>query len=63
MTSPEIRIIDIGGTPYISAADAAHTSGFSARYITRLAASGRIPARRLGRSWFVALSALRSLTS
>jgi len=57
MTAPQI--IDIGGTLYISAADAARMSGYSHHRIARLARSDRIPAQRLGRNWYVALSFVR----
>lgn len=57
------QIIDIGGTPYISATDAARMSGLSRRHITRLARAGTLPARRLGHKWFVALAASRTFTS
>ena len=62
MARPEIQILSIGGTPYITAADAARTSGLSSAHITRLARAGKFPAQRLGRNWFIALSALRTLT-
>lgn len=56
------QIIDIGGTAYISTADAARMSGYSHHRIGRLARLGHIPSRRIGRNWFIALGALRSLT-
>jgi len=56
------QIIDIGGTAYISTADAARMSGYSHRHITRLARAGTLPATRLGHCWLVPLTAMRSLT-
>jgi len=57
MAAPQI--INIGGTAYVSASDAARMSGFSQTRITRLARNGGITSHRLGRNWFVALAALR----
>ena len=54
MAAPQI--INIGGTAYISASDAARMIGLSQSYITRLARTGRIPAHRLRRNWYIALS-------
>lgn len=54
------QIIDIGGTAYVSASDAAAMSSRSKTSITRLARAGRLPSHRLGRNWFIALAALRS---
>jgi hypothetical protein len=60
MAAPQI--INIGGTAYVSASDAARMSGFSQTYITRLARNERLASHRLGRNWFIALAALRTLT-
>jgi excisionase family DNA binding protein len=47
------------GKLYVSAHQAARTVGVTGDYIARLAKAGRIPARRLGRSWFVDREAVR----
>lgn len=57
MAAPQI--INIGGTAYVSASDAARMSGLSQTYITRLARKQQLTSHRLGRNWFVALAALR----
>lgn len=60
MAAPQI--IDIGGTAYVSASDAARMSSLSQRRITHLARTGTLPALRLGRNWFIPMGALRPLT-
>lgn len=58
-----ITRVDIGGTLYIPASDAARTTGLSREYITRLARAGKLPARRLGRNWLISLASLRTLAA
>jgi excisionase family DNA binding protein len=45
--------IEVDGAPYVSTAEAAAERGVTASYIGRLAKSGRVPALRMGRNWFV----------
>ena len=44
----------IEGVQYMSAAYAADSFGFNKDYVARLARSGKIPAKREGRVWYVA---------
>jgi len=41
----------------VSAADAAAAMGASREYVRRLARSGRLPARRIGRTWLITMEA------
>jgi hypothetical protein len=51
--------IEIDGVLYVPAIEAGRESGLTGDYIARLARSGRIPARRLGRNWYVDQHAMR----
>lgn len=63
MTSPKVQIISIGGTPYISAADASKISSVPQHTLARRARAGSLPALKVGRAWFIALPALRTIAA
>jgi len=45
--------IEIGGSRYIKADDAARLTGYATDYIGQLSRSGKISAQRIGRMWYV----------
>src|ERR1700756_2748472 len=49
----------IGDKKYISSKQAAKVTGYAKDYIGQLCREGRVPARLVGRSWYVLESALR----
>jgi excisionase family DNA binding protein len=52
--------IPFDGKVFISVSDAGRELGVTADYVARLARMGRIPARRLGRHWYVERDAVTS---
>jgi len=48
------------GKVHVSAHEAARAVGVTGDYVARLAKAGRIPARRLGRKWYVDREAVRT---
>jgi hypothetical protein len=59
MTEPLI----IDGLTYISNRDAAAASHLSTEYLARLARSGRLRARMIGRMWFIETHSLQQFLS
>lgn len=54
-----MQVIFLDGRPYISSSDAGRETGLTSSYVARLAKAGKIPAHRLGRSWFIDQEAVR----
>jgi hypothetical protein len=48
-----IEVFTIAGKPYVRAVAAAGEAGLTANYLARLAKNGRLPGRRIGRTWFL----------
>jgi hypothetical protein len=59
MTEPLV----IDGLTYISIRDASVSSRLSTEYLARLARSGRIRARMIGRMWFIETHSLQQFLS
>jgi excisionase family DNA binding protein len=55
--------LTIDGLSYISIRDAAVSSRLSTEYLARLARSGRIRARMIGRTWFIETDSLQQFLS
>ncbi len=51
--------IDIEGKKYISTKQASEMTGYAKDYVGQLCREGRVPARQIGRSWYVLATAIK----
>ena len=63
MADPSRNEISIDGVRYVSASQAAADFGFVRDYVTRLARTGKIRGRQLGRNWYVDRDALKRFSA
>ena len=55
------RVDTLAASSWLGVMDAAARTGMSGRHIRRLASSGRVMARRLGRNWVVDIDSLENV--
>ena len=60
-TTPQLGRRNFVGDGYISSAEAALRSGYTADYLKTLARSGRLQGRRMANRWFIDVQSLDAL--